>query len=100
MNETKLDISDGQRAQLRVLIAAIQIDIGCLSREGTAEAHSAAALTLRASWAGLVEILDVGPAPEVRTCPSCGNVGMRAALRCGYCWKALSPPPRQAPLPQ
>lgn len=46
---------------------------------------------LRASWAALVEFLALGPAPELRACPSCGSVGMRAATRCGACWTKLEP---------
>jgi hypothetical protein len=43
-------------------------------------------------WAALVAALALGPAPELRDCPSCGKAGMRAATRCGYCWLALIPP--------
>lgn len=89
-------ISDGNPAQLGTLMAAVESDIERLAREGTTEAHGAAADTLRASWAALVALLDVGPAPELRTCPACGATGMRAALRCGYCWRALSPPPARS----
>jgi hypothetical protein len=47
---------------------------------------------LLASWAQLIEYLKLGPAPELRACPFCGSVGMRAATRCGTCWKTLVPP--------
>jgi hypothetical protein len=47
---------------------------------------------LREAWTALVEALALGPAPELRDCPSCGNTGMRAATRCGSCWVALHPP--------
>jgi hypothetical protein len=47
---------------------------------------------LLASWAELIEFLALGPAPELRACPFCGSVGMRAATRCGTCWKKLVPP--------
>lgn len=49
---------------------------------------------LLASWAELVEYLALGPPPELRTCPSCGATGMRAATVCGACWAKLVPPPR------
>lgn len=48
---------------------------------------------LLASWAKLVEFLALGPAPELRDCPFCGSVGMRAATRCGVCWRKLDPSP-------
>jgi hypothetical protein len=47
---------------------------------------------LLASWAELVEYLALGPPRELRACPSCGRVGMRAATRCGTCWRKLVPP--------
>jgi hypothetical protein len=50
------------------------------------------ATALLASWAELIEYLALGPAPELRACPFCGSVGMRAATRCGTCWKKLDPP--------
>ncbi len=48
---------------------------------------------LRASWVALVDALDLGPAPELRKCPHCGGIGMRAATLCSTCWKKLVPPP-------
>ncbi len=47
---------------------------------------------LLASWAALIEYLALGPAPELQACSFCGSVGMRAATRCGTCWKRLVPP--------
>lgn len=53
---------------------------------------------LLASWAQLIEYLTLEPAPELRACPFCGSVGMRAATptRCGTCWKKLVPLPPPA----
>ena len=51
---------------------------------------------LLGSWAELVEYLDLEVPPELRACPFCGGVGMRAATRCATCWRKLDPP---APLP-
>jgi len=47
---------------------------------------------LRSSWSHLVDALALGPAPELRACPHCGATGMRAATRCGTCWRQLVPP--------
>ena len=46
---------------------------------------------LRAAWATLVNTLALGPAPALRECPSCGQVGRSAATLCGYCWIRLPP---------
>ena len=48
---------------------------------------------LRASWGQLMKLLDLQPVHQLRECPTCGFVGMRAATRCGHCWTALVPPP-------
>jgi hypothetical protein len=47
---------------------------------------------LLSSWAELVEFLALGAAPELRACPFCEGIGMRAATRCGTCWRKLVPP--------
>jgi hypothetical protein len=52
----------------------------------------AAAAALQTSWASLVEILDLPPAAEIRSCPSCRKTVMRQATLCGYCWGRLDPP--------
>lgn len=46
---------------------------------------------LMASWAKVVDFLALGRAPELAACPHCGAVGMRAATRCGHCWRKLPP---------
>jgi hypothetical protein len=46
---------------------------------------------LRTSWGRLVELLVLGPRPERRACPHCGNVPATAATRCGRCWVDLAP---------
>jgi hypothetical protein len=44
---------------------------------------------VRAAWAEMVDVLALGPSPELRTCPTCGEIGMRAATRCIRCWSSL-----------
>jgi hypothetical protein len=45
---------------------------------------------LHGAWSQLVSALELGTA--TRKCPHCGNLGMRDATLCGYCWKKLVPP--------
>ena len=53
---------------------------------------------LRAAWTEMLDVLALGPLPELRTCAICGEIGMRAATRCMRCWSTLAPlPPSQAP---
>ena len=47
---------------------------------------------LHGAWSQLVRALSLGPTVATRKYPHCGNVGMRDATLCGYCWKKLVPP--------
>ena len=76
---------------LRVFVDAVGRDVAQLSRS-TSPQGSAGVAALVGSWARLVEFLALGPAPELRDCPRCGSVGMRAATLCGTCWEKLVPP--------
>lgn len=56
---------------------------------------------LRSAWGRLVDVLALGPPPQLRTCPHCGGTCMRAATRCSTCWKDLVPPTAPgAPAPE
>jgi hypothetical protein len=57
-----------------------------------AEPSSDASLkTLRASWADMVKLMALEPAPELRACPKCKAIGIAAATRCMNCWATLVP---------
>jgi hypothetical protein len=75
--------SDG----LRPIVEALDREMSRL-RARAGEGDDTALLS---SWAALVEFLALGPAPELRSCPFCGSVGMLAATRCGACWRKLVP---------
>lgn len=74
---------------LRPIVEALDREMTRLAARPDATGESKALL---ASWAELVEYLSLGPPPELRACPSCGAVGMRAATVCGTCWTRLVPP--------
>lgn len=76
---------------LRVFVDAVGRDVAQVSRSSPPQ-DSAKVAALVGSWAKLVEFLALGPTPELRECPHCGSVGMRAATRCGTCWAKLVPP--------
>lgn len=85
---------DPIRTRLRDTVSAVEREISLLT--GLPDSGAARALSvdaLLASWADLVTQLNLGPEPEVRECPACGEVVMRAATLCGHCWKKLTPPP-------
>jgi hypothetical protein len=80
---------------IRAAVMAVSREVALLEErrlEGDGKRHEA----LRSAWMTLVDALALGPAPEYRTCPHCGATGMRAATRCGSCWRALVPPPSDA----
>jgi hypothetical protein len=74
-----LSYPDKSVATLRSLVSVIEHEL----------ASAAPAEGLRAAWTQMVEILALGPAPELRECATCGNTGMRAATRCMHCWSSL-----------
>ena len=73
------DNGNDPRAGLRSAVKRMEEEI----------ARAAYSPALNEAWTELVGVLALDPAPEVRDCPSCGSVCMRAATRCGYCWIAL-----------
>ena len=80
------DLNSGQD-RLRAVVATINHEL--LSRSDDDRARDGDRLA--SSWAELVDLLALGPAPELRECPSCGHRGLRAATLCGYCWRKLTP---------
>jgi hypothetical protein len=79
---------DAARSKLRDLVAAVDREMSRLPKpQGGAE--DAAMGGLRVAWSALVDLMALGPEPEYRTCPTCGNIGMRTATVCGYCWSKL-----------
>ena len=77
---------DKSVATLRTLVAAIEEQFAAVPPPEQ----------LRAAWAEMVGVLALGRSPALRTCPTCGEIGMRAATRCMRCWSSLAPlPPSQ-----
>jgi hypothetical protein len=77
----------------------VRAAVGTMDREvallgaGTSNGGQDGLASLRTSWRAVVDALALGPEPEYRACPHCKATGMRAATRCGTCWKLLVPPP-------
>lgn len=82
-----VSFGDAARDNLRTTISAVDHEITRLPAGDGNHATD----ELRATWTALVKLLDVGPAPETRECPTCHGLGMRAASRCGSCWTKLEP---------
>jgi hypothetical protein len=72
---------DSSRTKLRTTLATIERQLAAMP-DGP----------LAASFAELKKELDLGPEPQLRACPVCGQVGMAAATLCGSCWAKLTPP--------
>jgi hypothetical protein len=82
-----VDDSAEGRARLRAVVADIDRGMSRLASPATPEWTDG----LISSWAELVRLLDLAPVPEVRECPVCKRLGMRAATICGFCWTKLPP---------
>jgi hypothetical protein len=78
---------DARRQRLRGIMGALDRALGALSAGAAAPAH---ADLLRVIQRELVAELNLGPEPEVITCPSCGAIAMRGATRCMECWGKLT----------
>jgi hypothetical protein len=48
---------------------------------------------LHASWESLLDLMAMGPDPELMQCPICGRPGESGAGHCWTCWEALVPSP-------
>ena len=83
------------RSRLRATVATMQLEIAHLQERLTDGEGKSPLSALVASVADLVDQLALGSEPEVRECPVCKQIGMRAATLCGYCWMKLTPPSQQ-----
>lgn len=92
MNPSRVSHQDATRSRLRVTVATIERELSRLRRQEEADGNSSSD-GLLTSFADLVDQLALGPEPEVRECPVCNSIGMRAATLCGNCWATLTPPP-------
>lgn len=84
------DARDEKNANPHVAIDSLDGQLAQLASSSAPDGDAIA--KLRASWTVLLELLAIDRPHEVRVCPSCRHVGMRAATRCGHCWAKLSPP--------
>lgn len=91
MNTQQFEIAEGDRVRLRAVVATIDRELSGLSREAPPADRHQSESVLKASWGQLVELLALGVAPDVRECPACRQVCMRAASLCGHCWAKLPP---------
>jgi hypothetical protein len=91
MSTDEFNGPDANRSRLRAILATIEKEIGRLpttdAEDSTSPRHG-----LLAAVASLSSQLALGPEPEVRSCPTCHKIGMRAASVCGFCWTKLTPP--------
>lgn len=84
---------DAERGRLRTIVERVDREIAELRLSPSAGDRGGRTSDLVGSWAALVQALGLGSAPELRECPACHHLGMRAATLCGYCWTKLSPLP-------
>lgn len=90
MNSPQFSVPDAARSRLRATVATLNREMARLPAQ-VANDSGYEVSDLLAPWADLVAQLALGPEPEVRECPFCKHIGMRAATLCGYCWNKLEP---------
>jgi hypothetical protein len=74
------------QTQVRALVAGVTKAMEVVHARGGSEEAKTEVGALEDAWARLTKHLAIGPAPETRVCPACGQEIMRAATLCGYCW--------------
>lgn len=79
---------DLERSRVRGILESLGAEVQRLEAKGATPEKS----TLSLRYDELVKALAFGPEPDVRTCPTCGTVGMKRATICGNCWTHLTPP--------
>ena|SRR6185369_4269320 len=75
----------------RGLMRRIEEDVESLGRAGIEGDGSRLVERLTKDWSDLLSLIGPMDDPFTRACPSCGQMGMPGATRCGYCWVALEP---------
>jgi len=85
-----VNFQDIERSKLRAVVTDIEGQVPVLSAELSPADQATARARFTASWAKLVELLALGPEPEMRKCPFCASTIQKAATRCMHCWKQSS----------
>ncbi len=88
MNNLMLSFSGADLSRLRALVTAVGKEIA-LAPGATAPASQPPRTALDMTWSRLVEMLDLGTEPKMRTCPACKHTCALGATRCGHCWSSL-----------
>ena len=86
-----LDHDSTQKTRLRTLVGMVEGQMARSSAQASTPQERVALAELRDPWTELVQLLALGPEPEVRECPVCHHTGMRAARICGHCWTKPDP---------
>ena len=83
--------STKEKRAMREEILVIEKSITAAMGHATTNESKVAMHELGGSFSRLVQMLALGPEPEVRNCPQCGKEAMIAATLCGHCWAHLIP---------
>jgi hypothetical protein len=79
---------------IRAAVEAVDREMSLLVELERASVTDGLAVSgLHASWDSLVDLMALGPEPELLQCPNCGRPGESGAGHCWTCWEALVPSP-------
>jgi hypothetical protein len=80
-----------QHTKTRQLMAGVEHEISVLRGLDPVTTVAIDWTGLGQAFADLSKHMALGPEPETRPCPACGQLGMRNATVCGYCWTKTPP---------
>jgi len=89
MNNLMLSFAGADLTRLRTLVAAVEKEITLVPGSARPAGSESPKTALDVTWSNLVEMLDLGPEPEMVACPACNHLCALGATRCGHCWTSL-----------
>lgn len=76
---------------MRKTVTSTEHPLGSLAQQTDSAGLRQGVDELRANCSTRVQLMALGPEPEVRACPACKHRVRRSAPLCGHCWVKLQP---------
>jgi len=89
MNSYMLTFNTADVSRLRSLVAEVEKELALVVSALATPEGQLRKTALETTWSNLINMLDLGPEPEMWVCPECKHLCMVGATRCGNCWSHL-----------
>ena len=89
MNNSRTLLSGLDLTRLVTAVESMNHELALVPGESFTNATQTPLSALGESWRHLKSLLELGPEPSLRECPSCEQLCMLEATRCGHCWTPL-----------